>query len=370
MKVDAEAAKTRGDACTAVGGIPDATGLMCCSSSCGSCGGTGCDARDGGADGCCGDNLEAANVPCGHPPCLMETHAMAQVRDAQVFSASCKAHGGIPDPSGLKCCAASCGQCGGTGCEMRSGGAEMCCGDNLAAADETCGEPACVFRTNPLEAQARAKACESVGGISDPSGLACCPASCGTCGGTDCTSRPGGAESCCGDNIDEANDVCGNPPCLMSAFSDAGPGNEGSEWFRFSSGDVDAWSSRNVEKHGSGDGWRVKGINSIGEYLFSPMEMRDRNMKAGIHEVVTEWSPEDYVAASKYPSSRLAGGIGAAGSSIRDPTVIVAWSVLLLAAISVIVYVLIYHREWFVPQPTDDFHEMLDPGSPRSVGSV
>ena len=212
---------------------------------------------------------------------------MAQVRDAQVFSASCKAHGGIPDPSGLKCCAASCGQCGGTGCEMRSGGAEMCCGDNLAAADETCGEPACVFRTNPLEAQARAKACESVGGISDPSGLACCPASCGTCGGTDCTSRPGGAESCCGDNIDEANDVCGNPPCLMSAFSDAGPGNEGSEWFRFSSGDVDAWSSRNVEKHGSGDGWRVKGINSIGEYLFSPMEMRDRNMKAGIHEVST-----------------------------------------------------------------------------------
>ena len=36
---------------------------------------------------------------------------------------------------------------------------------------------------------------------------------------------------------------------------------------------------------------------------------------------IAEWSPQDYVVASNYPASRLAGGVGAAGSSIRDPTV-------------------------------------------------
>jgi hypothetical protein len=36
---------------------------------------------------------------------------------------------------------------------------------------------------------------------------------------------------------------------------------------------------------------------------------------------MAEWSPQEYVETSKYPASRLAGGIGAAGTSIRDPGV-------------------------------------------------
>lgn len=370
MEVDPLAAEARTGACLGLGGIPDASGMMCCASTCGSCGGTGCEGREGGADGCCSDNLDAANVPCGEPPCLMETHAQAQAREAQVFSAECKAHGGVPDSSGLKCCAASCGTCGGDGCTSRPGGADMCCGDNLGAANQMCGDPACVFHTNPREAEARANACKALGGVADPSGLACCPASCGSCGGLGCDSRPGGAASCCGDQIDEANELCGNPPCLMSSFTDGGPGGEGNEWWRFDSGDVSANAARDVSGNGLGARFSYSSAGSLEEYLFSPMKMRDRKVDAGADEVIDEWSPEDYVDSNQYPSSRLAGGIGAAGSSIRDPTVIVCWSLFLLFAIAAIVHILIYHREWFVPPAFDDDEELLRPGSPRSVGSV
>merc|ERR1712039_474883 len=41
-------------------GIPDADGRKCCSKSCGTCGGIGCDARPGGAQQCCGSSLRTA----------------------------------------------------------------------------------------------------------------------------------------------------------------------------------------------------------------------------------------------------------------------------------------------------------------------
>lgn len=43
--------------------------------------------------------------------------------------------------------------------------------------------------------------------------------------------------------------------------------------------------------------------------------------KSAASQAIAEWSPQKYVAISEFPNSRLAGGIGAAGSSIRDPTV-------------------------------------------------
>jgi len=249
LEVDAEAARARSYACLGAGGVPDESGMFCCSSACGMCGGPGCDAREGGASACCADSLEAANVACGDPPCLMETHASAQARDAAVFSAKCRDKGGIPDSSGLKCCAESCGVCGGEGCEMRPGGAEQCCGDSLSAANETCGQPGCIFRTNPREVEARASACEAVGGILDPNGLACCPSSCGACGGEGCASRTGGAGACCGDSVEAANKLCGHPPCLMIAFSDEGPGADKQEWWRFNSGNLVEAGSSNANHH-------------------------------------------------------------------------------------------------------------------------
>ena len=42
------------------------------------------------------------------------------------------------------------------------------------------------------------------GGLLESSGVGtpCCAASCGTCGGSGCSSRPGGADACCGGNIE------------------------------------------------------------------------------------------------------------------------------------------------------------------------
>ena len=39
---------------------------FCCASSCGTCGGTGCGGRDGGADSCCTSSITSN---CGSPPC-------------------------------------------------------------------------------------------------------------------------------------------------------------------------------------------------------------------------------------------------------------------------------------------------------------
>jgi hypothetical protein len=50
-------------------------------------------------------------------------------------------------------------------------------------------------------------------------GNVCCASSCGSCGGSGCGSRPGGAESCCVGTITDAGNSCNNnlPPCLIGA---------------------------------------------------------------------------------------------------------------------------------------------------------
>jgi hypothetical protein len=282
-EVEASASTARRDACSAIGGISDASGMFCCDSTCGACGGSGCESREGGAEGCCADNLSADNVPCGHPPCLMHTYAQAQSRDAQVFSEQCASRGGVPDASGLKCCAASCGACGGEGCALRPGGAELCCGDNIGAANVSCGEPACTFQSNPRSVKARSNACEDLGGLLEPNGLACCPASCGSCGGVDCASRPGGAQACCGDNIGEANEVCGHPPCLMFAVGSG----ENAKWWEFNGPTVGAAkdSDRRTER-GTRHARRSRSeFSSFRKAMLSPFEMHDRRVRADADQV-------------------------------------------------------------------------------------
>jgi len=55
-------------------------------------------------------------------------------------------------------------------------------------------------------------------GIKQVSVGACCLASCGRCGGTGCSSRPGGAEGCCTNNIITANYSCtlSPAPCVYT----------------------------------------------------------------------------------------------------------------------------------------------------------
>lgn len=164
-------------ACELAGGITDATGLRCCSAACGTCGGTGCGEREGGAASCCTDNLDAANVLCGDPPCLMESKQIAQARNSQGHGDMCAAMGGIPDPFGLVCCKASCGSCGGDGCLDRDGGAESCCSDGIVGAGDECGSPPCMWPVSHSVAIEREVACAAAGGISDPTGMRCCSTS-------------------------------------------------------------------------------------------------------------------------------------------------------------------------------------------------
>ena len=194
--------------------------------------------------------------------------------------------------TGLKCCAASCGACGGEGCARRPGGAEVCCGDEIGASNKTCGEPPCMFQLNPIQQEGRSNSCAAVGGVLDPTSFACCPTSCETCGGLDCASRAGGANECCGDNIGEANKLCGHPPCLMSTWG-ATEGDVGSEWWRFNSGDASSWASRYYSPVAREEGTQApgRGIDSgydlwtSGQQLLSPLALHDRDVDASVGQV-------------------------------------------------------------------------------------
>ncbi len=128
----------------------------------------------------------------------------------------------IPDPLcelGLIfddiCCSASCGTCGGTGCGSRDGGAANCCGGTITASGLSCDvfDAPCVITPPPTPAPIPDPACD-LGLIS---GNTCCAASCGTCGGTGCGSRPGGASSCCSGPIAASGLSCdvSDAPCVI-----------------------------------------------------------------------------------------------------------------------------------------------------------
>ena len=65
------------------------------------------------------------------------------------------------------------------------------------------------------------QACQD-GILSDISGSitsrVCCHKACGVCGGSDCASRPGGANVCCEDNVRKSGRVCDQdaPPCVTA----------------------------------------------------------------------------------------------------------------------------------------------------------
>ena len=156
------------------------------------------------------DGVSFCGAPLGfgkfvEPPCITQSPREASERVAVTIAASetgthgqdssmisssrmdaCMQLGGVVDPLGVACCPASCGVCGGEGCFSREGGADACCGDNLASANVTCGSPPCMLSMEAdLEAvHRRVDACEAAGGIADATGFRCCNASCGVCGGT------------------------------------------------------------------------------------------------------------------------------------------------------------------------------------------
>ncbi len=172
-------------------GIP--YGHACCEESCGTCGGSGCAGRPGGADSCCVGNIMSANRSCTDnlAPCV------------------------LPDPkcergleNGSICCPKTCETCGGTDCGDRPGGADSCCVSNILNANISCANKRapCVI-PDP----------ECLKGIKN--GSTCCAEPCGTCGGIGCGDRPGGANSCCVEYIQDAGLSCSESlaPCVIPA---------------------------------------------------------------------------------------------------------------------------------------------------------
>ena len=104
------------------------------------------------------------------------------------------------------CCSASCGSCGGTGCGGRPGGASACCTSAIRGSGRSCetATAPCVIPEEPV--------CDGI-----LNGDVCCAASCGTCGGSGCGGRPGGAASCCSGAIRAAGRSCAehSAPCLV-----------------------------------------------------------------------------------------------------------------------------------------------------------
>ena len=110
--------------------------------------------------------------------------------------------------SGFACCPESCGTCGGSGCSGRPGGADSCCVTSILSEANSC-----LLTTAPCQIPRGDATCCT--GVS--SGDFCCSASCGTCGGSGCSGRPGGADECCTGNINNSGRDCDFlfPPCKM-----------------------------------------------------------------------------------------------------------------------------------------------------------
>ena len=106
-------------------GILDLDSGACCRSSCGTCGGTGCGSRAGGADNCCVGRITANDLSCGSNPagCMATDPVCAY---------------GILRPDTGACCLSSCGTCGSTGCSGLPGGANGCCTSHISANNLSC----------------------------------------------------------------------------------------------------------------------------------------------------------------------------------------------------------------------------------------
>ena len=125
--------------------FPAGNGItICCDSSCGTCGGIGCDSRSGGAKSCCSSNILSSGISCceSSPPCIVtscsDQYCQYGIRTHAVNHT-------------IVCCSESCATCGGTGCDLRLGGGKKCCSSSILTSGISCTNslPPCIV-TNGL----------------------------------------------------------------------------------------------------------------------------------------------------------------------------------------------------------------------------
>ncbi len=109
---------------------------ICCSLSCGTCGGSGCGLLPGGNENCCGSSIITANKSCDQvgAPCVISpspTPASTLSPTSPPMPAPTPSPADPLCENGILdnkiCCMLSCGVCGGTGCGQLPGGGENCC---------------------------------------------------------------------------------------------------------------------------------------------------------------------------------------------------------------------------------------------------
>ncbi|CAM9706541.1 unnamed protein product, partial [Ectocarpus fasciculatus] len=92
---------------------------VCCSSSCGSCGGSECSSREGGGEACCVSGVRDSERYCsvtGEAPCITGPAPEPTPAPAPTPEVETCATGIVGIQNKDVCCALSCGSCGGSEC--------------------------------------------------------------------------------------------------------------------------------------------------------------------------------------------------------------------------------------------------------------
>ena len=192
---------------------------ICCALECGTCGGSGCSLRPGGASSCCGRQIELARVSCNDDvaPCNIASDDNDPACELGIIY-------------GNYCCPSECGECGGPGCGSRPGGGSDCCGTSIRDSGLFCdfNDAPCIIHPNFQEDPPIPNDHDPIPDPNCEFGIAatgvndnvCCVEECGTCGGPGCTDRS--LETgfpCCGGAIYTSGISCDEygAPCLISA---------------------------------------------------------------------------------------------------------------------------------------------------------
>ena len=215
-------------------GIGSSTSVSaCCSSVCGICGGTGCGSKLGGSASCCPSSILNSGISCNtsSAPCVIDEVLMPTPTPTSPDPYCQNGIKGTGTNHTITCCPLSCGVCGGTGCSLKPGGSKNCCPTNILTSEITCCETSapCIVNSCPTATQTPSvtpipqsvQTCGTGSAGLKASGLnnsvLCCPTSCGVCGGTGCSLRPGGSKNCCTENILNSGIYCSVSfaPCIV-----------------------------------------------------------------------------------------------------------------------------------------------------------
>ena len=121
-------------------------GKYCCGECDGSCGGSGCSSRTGGAMNCCVSGFTAVCSDAYETACILpdgeytdddDEYADDEYTDDPTDASEWCQNG---SSSGRFCCGVCDGICGGDGCSGRTGGAWQCCTSYVKAQDKVCAD--------------------------------------------------------------------------------------------------------------------------------------------------------------------------------------------------------------------------------------